>query len=251
MKAQYYDAIFRRKSFHLFRNVGAERLTAEELQGIEEAFRGFEPAVPGIRTALRIVSSEEISFKKDAEYCALIYSEKKDNWLLNAGYIGQQLDLYLTEHNIGSLWFGLGKPDERVFDGLDYVIMFAIRKVDSPEKFRRDMKKSKRLPLGETWWGDMLPAAEIARFSPSACNSQPWRAEHRDGVITVWRHRKPGMVGIMPPAAVSYFNRIDMGIYLCILEICLEKQGIPFERTLFTDDGGEREMTKTAEYRLG
>ena len=40
------------------------------------------------------------------EYChilvdtKLLYSEKKDNYLQNIGYLGEQLDLYLTSLNI-------------------------------------------------------------------------------------------------------------------------------------------------------
>ena len=71
-----------------------------------------------------------------------------------------------------------------------------------------------------------------------------------NGVITVSRYRQPGKRGIMPASAVSYYNRIDIGIFLCILELCMQKQNIAFERALFVDDGSDREYTKAAEYRL-
>ena len=35
-----------------------------------------------------------------------------------------------------------------------------------------------------------------------------------------------------------------------ILEICMEKRGLHFTRSLFVDDGSDRELTKSAEYRL-
>lgn len=241
-----YEMIFKRKSFHLFRGVGTEQI--ESLDEIERAYREFTPLYPEIRTAIRIVPSETINSKRDAEYCILIYSEKKENYLMNAGYIGQQLDLWLVSQNIGSLWYGLGKPDEPTYDGLDFVIMFAIRKVSDDSKFRKDMFKAKRRPLSESWAGDTLGVGEIARFAPSACNSQPWYVENKDGALTVYRYRKPGKIGLLTPAAAAYFNRIDIGIYLCILELCLAKQGISFDRTLFPDDGGDR--TKVAVYSL-
>ena len=164
--------------------------------------------------------------------------------------IGEQLDLWLVAHNIGSLWFGIGKPDEPQYDGLDYVIMIAIHKVSDESKYRKDMFKAKRKELSEIWSGDELGIADIARIAPSACNSQPWYVKNEDGELTVFRVRKQGRVGIMPAAAVSYFNRIDIGIYLCILEICMQKNGIEFERTLFADDGGDAELTKVAVYRI-
>ena len=250
MKEQYYEAIFKRKSFHLFRNVGTDQINPEELSGIKKAYADFEVLYPEIKTAIRIVPANKVNFKRDAEYCILLYSEKKENYLINAGYIGQQLDLYLVAHNIGSLWFGIGRPDEPQYRGLDYVIMIAIHKVSDESKFRRDMFKAKRKELSEIWSGDDLGIANIVRFAPSACNSQPWYVESRDGALTVYRYKKPGKRGIMPAAAVSYYNRIDIGIYLCILEICLQKNEIAFERSLFPDDGGGAERTKVAVYKI-
>ena len=66
----------------------------------------------------------------------------------------------------------------------------------------------------------------------------------------VYRYKKPGKRGIMPPAAVAYFNRIDIGIYLCILEICMAHNGVGFSRELFIDDGSDLELIKVAEYSL-
>ena len=158
--------------------------------------------------------------------------------------------MWLVQHNIGSLWYGIGKPDEPTFNGLDFVIMIAIRKVSDETKFRKELFKAKRKPLDEIWSGDGLGVAEIARFAPSACNTQPWWVENSNGELTVSRYRKTGKRGIMPAAAVSYFNRIDIGIYLCILEICLENSGIGFERELFPDDGGDTELTRVAVYSM-
>lgn len=246
----YYNMIFKRKSFHLFRNVGDEKITPAELAEIEKAYRDFAPLYSEIRTAIRIVPAQTVNFKRDAEYCILIYSEKKENYLMNAGYIGEQLDLWLVKHNIGSLWFGIGKPDEPTYNGMDFVIMIAVRKVSDETKFRKDMFKAKRKPLSEVWSGDSLGIADIVRFAPSACNTQPWHTENRNGELTVYRYKKPGKRGIMPASAVSYFNRIDIGIYLCILEICLYKNGIQFKRELFTDNGGDAEFTKSAKYTV-
>ena len=83
-----YQSIFKRKSFHLFRNVGAGIISSEELAEIKEAYENFESLYPDIRTAIKIVPAKQVNFKRDAEYCILIYSEKKDNYLMNAGYIG-------------------------------------------------------------------------------------------------------------------------------------------------------------------
>ena len=58
MNNELYDMIFRRKSFHLFRNTGDEHLNSKELSDIQKAFGVFESLDPSIRTAIRIVPAE-------------------------------------------------------------------------------------------------------------------------------------------------------------------------------------------------
>ena len=245
-----YNAIYKRKSFHQFRNVGDGKITEAELARIMEAWQAFTPLDPDIRTEIRIVTNERSTCRRGQEYCVLMYSEPKDGYLQNIGYLGEQLDLYLVSQNIGTLWYGIGKPKEDPPAGMIYVIMIAIRKVADASAFRKDMFASKRLPLGELWQGETIPGvSEIVRFTPSACNSQPWRVTNEDG-LTVYRHRKPGRVGIMPAKLVPYYNRIDMGIFMCFLDICLAHEGIQYERELFTDAGGEEEITLNARYKF-
>lgn len=245
-----YPEIFKRKSFHLFRNVGSEKIENSEIESIKNTYQSFDKLYPDIKTEIRIVPAEKVDFKRDAEYCILIYSEKKENYLMNVGYIGEQLDLYLVSQNIGTLWFGIGKPDKQVYNGLDYVIMIAIHKVSDKALYRKDMFKAKRKPLNEIWSGDDLGVADITRFAPSACNSQPWYVENKNGKLTVSRYKKHGKIGIVPASSMTYFNRIDIGIYLCFLELCLNKENIEFTRELFADSGTAAEYTKVAEYTL-
>ncbi|MBR5437922.1 MAG: nitroreductase, partial [Clostridia bacterium] len=192
----------------------------------------------------------KVTTKRGQELCILLYSEKKEGYLQNIGYLGQQLDLYLVSKNIGTLWFGIGKTEETC-DGLDYVIMFAVKKVSDEKKYRKDMFKSKRKAAEEIWQGDMIEGVtDIVRFAPSACNSQPWKVENTDGTLKVYRYKKEGKRGIMPADKVSFYNRIDIGIFLCFMELCMEKEGIAFERRLFSDEGKDEVLTLNAEYEI-
>lgn len=245
---ELHKMIFKRKSFHIFRNVGDERITDEEINAIYEAYNSFIPLCPEIKTKIKIVHGDETTCKRGQEYCILLFSEKKDGYLQNIGYLGQQLDLYLVSRNIGTLWFGIGKTQEEV-DGMDYVIMIAVRKIDDEKKFRKDMFKSKRKPAEEIWMGDFIEGvSDIVRFAPSACNTQPWEVENDGKVIKVYRYKKEGKRGIMPADKVSFYNRIDIGIFMCFLDLCLRSKGIGFERILYNDNGGYEERTLNAEY---
>ena len=246
-----YDMIYKRKSFHLFRNVGEERLSTEELEEICHAWRGFTPLNPDIKTAVKVVRAEETTCRRGQEYCVLLYSEKKPGYLQNIGYLGQQLDLWLVSKNIGTLWFGIGKADEQQYEGLDFVIMIAVSKVDGPVKFRKNMFKSKRKHADEIWEGtEIAGVTDIVRFAPSACNSQPWIVKYDNGQLDVYRYKKPGKRGIMPADKVSYYNRIDIGIFMYFMELCLEHEGFSFERKLADDPGRDDEMTLNAVYKV-
>ena len=116
-----YEMIFKRKSFHIFRDVGNESISKDELNDIQSAYSEFTPLDPGIKTAIHIVPEKETNCKRGGEYCILLYSEKKDGYLQNIGYLGEQLDLYLVSRNIGTLWFGIGKTQEKPFEDMEFV----------------------------------------------------------------------------------------------------------------------------------
>ena len=250
MNNDLYNMIFKRKSFHLFRNIGNEHITDDELQDIQKEFNNLEPLVEDIKVKMKIVK-DTTTCKRGQEYCILLYSEKKDNYLQNIGYIGEQLDLYLVSKNIGTLWFGIGKVEEKQLDGLDFVIMIAIAKVDDETKFRKDMYKSKRKELAEIWNGDYhLDIANVVRFTPSACNTQPWIVDSSKNELKVYRYRKTGKRGIMPVDMVKHYNQIDIGIFLCFLELCLNKNNVEFKRNLYVEENVDNEKNLTATYEL-
>ena len=238
----YYKQIFKRKSFHIFKDT--ETLTDIELQRLESFIETVIPLNSEIKTEICIVSESETTCKRGGQYCILFYSETKDEYLRNIGYIGEQIDLYLASQNIGALWFGIGKPQNMQMNGLDFVIMIPIAKMPE-DMFRKDMFKSKRKSMTEIWNGNTLGVAEIVRFTPSACNTQPWIVENTGSELMVYRYKKPGKRGIMPADKVRYYNKIDMGIFIFMLETCLEHENYTYERDLYadtTDDSIEKTL---------
>ena len=248
MNKELYEMIFKRKSFHLFRDRNDEVINDYEIEDIINTFNNFEPLYKDIKVKIKIVKAETTTCKRGQEYCVEFFSERKDGYLQNIGYLGEQLDLYLVSKNIGTLWFGIAKSNE-VYDGLDYVIMMAISKVN-PDKFRKDMYKSKRKELSDIWIGEELMFSNIVRFAPSACNSQPWFVENINNELYVYRKSKSGRVGIMPRNASIYYNQIDIGIFMCFLELCLIDKGLQFDRTLYVDNQSFDQKELNGLYKL-
>ena len=74
MNKDLYDMIFKRKSFHLFRNIGNEHITEEELKDIETEFNRLKPLVDNIDVKIKIEKGKTIC-KRGQEYCILFYYE--------------------------------------------------------------------------------------------------------------------------------------------------------------------------------
>ena len=245
MNKDLYNQIFRRKSFHTFRERSNESISQEEIDDIYNAYKSFD-SLYDIKTEIRIDKDSNGLNIRNSEYVIKIFSEVKDGYLQNVGYLGEQLDLYLVSKNIGSLWFGIAKSKE-VYNGLNYVILIAIAKVN---EFRKDMFKSKRKDVVDIWDGEDLGIANIVRFAPSACNSQPWFVENKDNKLYVYRKSKSGKVGIMPKNASVFYNQIDIGIFMCFLELCLIDKGLQFDRTLYVDNQSFDQKELNAVYTL-
>ena len=244
----YYEQIFKRKSFHFF--VGGETTTEEDLDIIRKFIEGVTPLYPDIKIESLIVKESETTCHRGADYCILFYSEPKGEYLRNIGYIGEQIDLFLSSINVGALWYGIGKPKKERNNGLDYVIMMAFKRMPKTS-FRKDMYKAKRKPLEEIWSGNDLGIANIIRFTPSACNTQPWFVKNENNELFIYRFKKAGKRGIMPINKVMYYNKIDIGIFLFILEICLKEKAISYKRQLLSDtDDSNIEMSNIAIYTI-
>ena len=54
----------------------------------------------------------------------------------------------------------------------------------------------------------------------------------------------------MPKDKVIYYNQIDIGIFLCFLELCLEKNNISYIKELYVEDNNENENNLVAIYQI-
>jgi len=240
-----YNMTFKRKSFRRFDN--SLSLSEDELKAVENQLSRLNRLTEDIRVEYRIVKREKTSCKR-GEYCLLVYSECKENYLLNIGYTLEQLDLWMASQDIGACWYGMGKPDEQTYHRLDYVIMLAFGK-GHLEEFRKDYTKAKRKALSDIWVGeDFASIGNVVRYAPSACNSQPWRVEFAEHTIKVYRTTK--VKSIMPKNKVAYYNSIDMGIFLCFLEIAMTEKGVAFERTLYQIRDAKQDFIEVANYSI-
>ena len=238
------NGVYKRKSM---RKYSGEKLSLEELAAAEEYLRQAKPLVPEISVEFEIVPCNETNCKFNAEYCLVVYSEDKNLWLANVGYLLEQWDLYLSTLNIGVCWYGMGKVEEAQRNGLKYAIMLAFGKSDEGD-FRKNIEEFDRKKVSSIWKGLAdKRVGEIAGLAPSACNSQPWKVEQEGNTLNVYRVKgnKPVLSNIL----FKHWNKVDIGIFLAFLDIALESEGYTFERTLHPDTDDKKSVL-TATYTI-
>lgn len=189
-----YEAIFTRKSV---RSYQMEAIPAEVLDDIIEYYIRIRSIFAGIETEVAVLDNHVHSRRYGipgirAPYYLAIYSERKDRAMMNAGYIMEQISLYLTTRGIGSCFFGSAMVPRalREKNGKQLIIFMAFGK--AKDGCSRERGEARRLPLERICAGKEQPKQwaiqllEAARMAPSSMNSQPWRFVIRDNRIHVF-----------------------------------------------------------------
>jgi nitroreductase len=161
------------------------------------------------------------AFGINAPHYLVFGSEDKEGANENIGFIGQQLDLFLSEAGLGSCWVGMAKPEEKVDSALPFVICIAFGK--SAEPLHRDISEFKRKSLTEISEGSDK-RLEAARLAPSGMNTQGWYFVVDGGKIHCYRKKANPLLGFM----MNKLGSIDMGIALC--HIAAESDGFRFNK---------------------
>ena len=210
---QIKDMIYCRKSV---RSYTGEAVGEETLQKIREFAASARPLFPEIQTRCEIVSRNQVKtiMPWATPQLIAVFSEKKDGYLENAGFVFQQLELYLNSIGLGACWMGLGKLSRNAVEapeGFEFVILMAFGHPKG--EARRELSEFRRLTLAEI--ADTADERlEPARLAPSSVNSQPWYFTHEGGRINVYCVRK-GIIKML-----TDMNRIDMGIALAHIYVC-------------------------------
>ncbi len=121
----YYELSTKRKSSRDFKT---KEVSEELLNEIKEYYGNVKRLVPDIQTKLMLIdpkTSPRLSgcagykdYLIEAPAYMLILSEVKENYMLNAGYVGEDMVLKLTEMGLSSCWVTINDADklkERLF----------------------------------------------------------------------------------------------------------------------------------------
>jgi len=215
---ELHEYIYIRKSSRKYMMEELDSQTMEEIRAFAD---NLKPLHEGIRVHHKIVSDTKNLLPIKAPHYFLIYSEQKEGYLYNVGFLYQQLDLYLSSRGLGSCWLGMAKPKEKEDVSDDYVIALGFGKTPYPP--HRDPEAFMRKPADEVSKGqdERIDAAMLA---PSASNSQNWFFEASEGRVHVYEKKLTPLEKLM----YSKMSKIDIGIALAHIYVTSEKLGKEF-----------------------
>ena len=204
-----YETIFKRKSIRKYESAPLDQTTLEE---VRSQIASLKPMLPGIRTEIRMLGTEDVKgmFKADAPHYLAIYSEEKEGFAANAGFMMQQLDLFFSARGIGCCWQGGPKPTKKVEPaaGLEFVIILAFGKPAEALQ-RKSVAEFKRRQLSEI--SDIKGSDDLlepVRLAPSGINNQSWY--YRGDANRIDAYYAKSMIS-------DEMNQINVGIGMCHL----------------------------------
>ena len=196
---------------------------------IHDFMSNVKPLDDAINYSYDILEASEVNIRTrwNAPYYLALYSEKKENYLENVGFVFQQLSLYLQSVGIGNCWVGMASPKNKKDN---FVIVISFGKSD---KMTRELSSFKRKSLDKIsdFADDRLVPAQLA---PSAINSQPWYFKHTDDGFDVYQQKQ----NILKRQVLKKWNPIDMGIALAHLYAANEKTFKFIKKTSFENIKG-------------
>lgn len=253
----YKKLISNRKSVRDYKKVA---LKNEDIKELEAFLSKAKRLVKNIDVDALIMSNEVFTkldgkagykgFMLDAPNYIILLSNKEENYIKNAGYIGEEIVLKALDMQIGSCWvtfddsdlvkahLGITSDKEVVaiialgYDNNKTKVINLHKTGENSSKTKLDIVEdniSERIAVGEivylNTWGNPITVEELqnrallnafhyARLAPSTYNRQPWRFILDDGLV-ILTVRKDDTTG-------SYEEKIDAGIVMLYFEAIID-----------------------------
>ena len=245
-----YEAIRKRQSVRLYeeKEIPENLLAAIRLFGQRLSLTESQ-----IKTEIKIVSRKNTDpklkgmWKVHAPYYLIFYSEKAYGYERNAGYVLEQISLYMTSRGLGSCFLGGCHAAELSVEGMEQIMVMAFGYAEG--ELYRGQELAKRLsltdiclfPEGKEASAEVKWIINAARLAPSSLNSQPWRmVVKKDKIYLFARGDK------IPFPGSARLREINMGIVLAHIVLAAEEQWIATE--IITEKKLEEKKYKGGSY---
>lgn len=222
-----YEAVYNRRSVRKYK---MELIPSEFFKQMNKFLEGLTPLYPDIEwkfmlfNAMDDEGSAKGFFRVKAPYYLVCYTADDKNAWKQAGYLTEQVVLYLTAHGIATCYQGGARAVvEDAPEGMDQRIVVAFGYADG--QVYREPGSVRRLPIKETCIFKEDPTPEqsmllaAARLAPSSVNSQPWRFVVYKNRIHIFAREN-----VLSKVRITREMRdVDMGIVLSHFALAAEE----------------------------
>lgn len=211
--ANLEETIYKRQSVRTYEETSLSEDTIKEIKSFINETKVLNE---NIAWSYDIVDKDMIStmLRWKAPHYILLFSEEKENYKENIGFIFQQVELYLQSRGIGACWIGLASPSKnyvKKHNNQEYIIMISIGNV-SGEIYRQtaDFQRNSLTEISDNVDEKLKPI----QYAPSAGNTQTWYITHNDdGTYNIYRKK----LGLLKRRLFGKFAPLDIGIGLAHL----------------------------------
>lgn len=179
-----FEAIFVRKSVRSYLQT---ELEPQILEGILTKFQEIKGLCEGTESELCILDNRKGQYRMlsvlgvKAPYYLALYSDEFDRCTMNAGYLMEQMSLYLCSIGLGSCFVGNPIVTKKLQTKGSKKLMLVLAFGKAKKSCTRTPAAADRMELNKLcvfkdkpkYWVNQL--LEVARLAPSSFNSQPWR----------------------------------------------------------------------------
>ncbi|MDR0458912.1 MAG: hypothetical protein LBG68_00395 [Coriobacteriales bacterium] len=213
---QLYEAIYQRKSV---RKYDMQALPEELLVEILAQVGDFQELYTDLRFEQRLTNKTKGAFGVKAPHYLIISGSGAAHELEAAGFLYQQLSLWLTTQGLGSIWLGSTK-DSLVQNDSDILALAFGKPLESPY---RSLSEFNRKPISQISNAPDEECIQAVHLAPSGMNLQPWYLEKTAEAVLLYEKKPKG-----PSAMVYKLTDLDMGIALSHYALATTQAGRAF-----------------------
>lgn len=197
-----------------------EPLPESILTEMEAAIAGFDRLYPDVCLEHRLIEKVKGKYLVDAPHYLMISGNGGAREEESAGFLYEQLILWLDAKGIGSVWLGGAIDAQKASREND---ILAIGFGYSDKSIHRSVSEFKRKEITEITNTPDSFCIEAVHVAPSGMNSQAWYFEQEEKRVLVYESK------LKPPLSLLYKHvHVDLGIALCHYALACKKCGQPF-----------------------
>ncbi len=219
-----YEAIGKRRSVRKFQMTAIDPRIMKQINCFIQSLAPLHPQAAYRIAVVEAYNTQKHVFKGmflvQAPYYLVLSAKEHSFAAVNAGYVMEQIVLYLVSKGFATCYLGDAKQKADLDQYRPMIVVAFGRAAVSAAKKPSARKKLTELveqpPVAEQNARKIL---EAARLAPSALNLQPWRFQLQQGKIHIFMKKD----NLMQTKRMKELNLLGIGIVMCHMALAAEE----------------------------